>query len=104
MDIHIFEEKVDIVLQKMEDAGYFAKKNRGTSPSCGWSGIPKARKTQTIFYCKEAWKNVIKKGFLLVCWSGDSDLILNTFKAEGLNVEWDGNPRSNMHVIFPITD
>lgn len=100
MDLDSLEEKLDKALEILDNIGYFAKKQRGITPSCGWGGIPKQRKKKVIFYCKEAWKRVEKLGYLEVCWAGDIELIINTLKDQKLTIEWDKNEKSNIKVII----
>lgn len=100
MNLNDLEIKVDMALEVFDKEGYFAKKQRGITPSCGWGGIPKPRKDKVVFYCKEAWTRAEKLGYLEICWAGDSNYILSTLKSTGLTVEWDGELKSNMKVII----
>ena len=72
--------------------GYFARQNFTCCQSCGWSEVPEDKADKAVFYHNQDHHSYKEGGDLYLAWSGDGNLICETLRMHGLQVEWEGTP------------
>jgi hypothetical protein len=85
--------------------GYYARKNFWCCTTCGCYAMNERMQSHPskkgyVFYHAQDVVDV-KKGSAYLAWDGDATTIINTLKASGIDVTWNGDEHMKIQVQGP---
>ena len=90
--------RVFVELRKKKNGSFICKQNWTCCQSCGWAEIPDGE--NIVFYHQQDKDCFYDSGKLFLCWSGDGNKIAETFRNEGVKVDWNGEENIRIRLDF----
>jgi hypothetical protein len=85
----------------LQEHGYFAKQNWKCCQTCGTCAVPDEYAEFYVFYHEQDAECLRNEDKTYLAWAGIGEEIVEIFRAEGLQVEWNGSRDRRILVRAP---
>jgi hypothetical protein len=90
--------KINKAFRELRKIGYFARQNFWCCQSCALYAIPEDKSEKYVFYHKQNGKDKWYGKPFCLSWAGNATEIINIFKNNGIEVEWNGNSDTRLKI------